>query len=310
MVGAFYHIHVVFDDDHRVAPVHELEEHKEELVYIGKMETRCRLIEDVEGPACIPLGEFPRELDPLGLSAGQGCRCLAEADVPQTDVIQDLQFALDVGDGVKEFHGLGDRHFQNVGNALALVFDLQGVPVVPFSLAHITDYVDIRQELHLDLDKPFTCARFATSALHVEAEPALLVPPYPRFGELCKECADKGKNTRVGRGVRPRCPPDGRLVNVDDPVDRLKACDAVGFSCPVFRLVELLFEEGIEGVDDEGAFPRAGDAGDAGEDPEGYIDVDVLQVVGPGALDLDESSGFPAFPAVSLSAADPTYTCR
>ncbi len=39
----------------------------------------------------------------------------------------------------------------------------------------------------------------------------------------------------------------------------------------------------VEGFDDQRRLPGAGNARDAGQDPEGNSDIDVLQIVGPGA---------------------------
>ena len=46
--------------------------------------------------AGVALGQLARQLDALGLAAGQGCRALAEADVGQADVHQGLQLARDL----------------------------------------------------------------------------------------------------------------------------------------------------------------------------------------------------------------------
>src|SRR3972149_840084 len=74
VVGALYHIEVVLDYDDGVAGFAEALQHVEELVYVGEMETRRRLVEYVKGPAGRPLGELPGELDPLRLAAWKGGR--------------------------------------------------------------------------------------------------------------------------------------------------------------------------------------------------------------------------------------------
>jgi hypothetical protein len=58
------------------------------------------------------------------------------------------------GDGVEEAQRLLDRHVQHVGDRLALEADLQGVAVITLAVADLAGDVDVRQELHLDLDDP------------------------------------------------------------------------------------------------------------------------------------------------------------
>ena len=57
------------------------------------MEPGGRLVEDVERAAGVALGQLGGELDPLGLAAGERRRRLAEVDVPQADVVQQLELS-------------------------------------------------------------------------------------------------------------------------------------------------------------------------------------------------------------------------
>ena len=58
MIGALHDIKVVFDDNHRVAAVHELIEDFKKLLYVCAMQTRRRLIKDIERLARITLREL------------------------------------------------------------------------------------------------------------------------------------------------------------------------------------------------------------------------------------------------------------
>jgi len=63
----------------------------------------------------------------------------------------------------------------------------------------------------------------------------------------------------------------------------ISRCALEGFA----RAIEFLRERAIENVIDERGFSGAGDSGDDGEQTEGNRDVDIFQVVGGGAKDLN-----------------------
>ena len=63
-------LQVVFDDDDRVAFVHQAVEHQEQLFDVRQMQPGGGLIQDVEGAAGGPLAQFPGEFEALGLAAG------------------------------------------------------------------------------------------------------------------------------------------------------------------------------------------------------------------------------------------------
>src|SRR3954469_15330495 len=165
-------IEVVLDDEDGVAAVDEAMEHLEQLLDVGEMEARGRLVEDVEGPAGRPAGQLGRELHALGLATGEGRRWLAQVDVAETDVVQRLELGLDVRDRVEELERLRDRHLEHVGDGLALVVDLERLAVVALAATHLARDVDIGQELHLDLEDAVALAVLAATALDVEAETA------------------------------------------------------------------------------------------------------------------------------------------
>ena len=71
VIGVADDVHVVLDDDHRVAQVRQAVEHLEQAADVVEVKTRCRLIEQVQRAAGLALGEFFGKLHALGLAAGQ-----------------------------------------------------------------------------------------------------------------------------------------------------------------------------------------------------------------------------------------------
>src|SRR4029077_2911949 len=228
-------------------------------------------------------GELGGELDPLRLAARQRRRRLDEADVVEAYVVQGAQAAGDLRHVLEELDPLLDRHLQHVGDVLALEANLERLAVVAFSVALLAGHVDVRQEVHLDLDLAVALANLAAAALDVEAEAARLVAARPRLLGLGKELADVVEDAGVGGRVGARRAPDRRLVDVDDLVDLAEPVDPVVGAGPQLRLVQPVGDRVVQGLVDQGRLARAGDAGDAAEDPDRDRHVDLLEVVFAGA---------------------------
>ena len=77
----------------------------------------------------------------------------------------------------KKFTGFFDGHLQYFINALAFVLHFQGFTVVAFAFTDITGHIDIRQEVHLNLDHTITLTGFTTATFDVKAEPSRLITP-------------------------------------------------------------------------------------------------------------------------------------
>ncbi len=79
--------------------------------------------------------------------------------------------------GCEELCRLLDRGVEDVGDGLALEVDLECLPVVPRPAADLARHVDVRQEVHLDLEGAVALAVLAAAALDVEGEATRLVAP-------------------------------------------------------------------------------------------------------------------------------------
>ena len=105
--------------------------------------------------------------------------------------------------------------------------DLQRLAVVALAAADLARDVDVGQELHLDLDDPVALAVLAAAALDVEREAARTVAAHARLGHAGEQLADGREQADVRGRVGARRPADGRLVDLDDLVDRLDALERV-----------------------------------------------------------------------------------
>src|SRR5690606_2373897 len=110
--------------------------------------------------------------------------------------------------------------------------------VVARALAGLAGDIDIRQEMHLDLDDAIALARLAPPALDVEAEPPRLVAARLRLRQARKPVADGVEGAGIGGRVRPRGAADGALVDIDHLVQMFQPPDRLAGGGRLFRAVE------------------------------------------------------------------------
>ncbi|TKS58497.1 MAG: hypothetical protein EWM73_03521 [Nitrospira sp.] len=163
----------------------------------------------------------------------------------QPDIMQGVELPLDEGDMLEELHGIVHRHIQHVGDALPLMVNLHRLAVVPLALANLTGHVDVRQEMHLDLDQPVALAGLAAAALYIETIATGLVPPNAGLGQIRVEIPDETEQTCIGRRIRARSPADRGLVDVDHFIQRVDTQQFLAAIDLWFFVIEQL-GEGME----------------------------------------------------------------
>src|SRR5579875_319790 len=104
---------------------------------------------------------------------------------------------------------------------MAAKLDFQSFPIVAAAFASVARHVNIRQKMHFDFQDAVALAGLATAALYIEAETARLIAAGARFRQFGEPFANRGKKIRVCGRVGTRRAADGRLVDVDDFVEKL-----------------------------------------------------------------------------------------
>src|SRR3954453_3814679 len=104
----------------------------------------------------------------------------------------------------EEVERLLDRHVEDVRDRLALEADVERLAVVALAVALLARHVDVRQEVHLDLDLGVAAAPLAAAALDVEREAPRLVAARPRLLRLGEQLAYLVEQPDVGRRVGAR----------------------------------------------------------------------------------------------------------
>ena len=287
MVGRFDDVQVVLDDDDRVALVDELVEHVQQFPRVLEMESRRRLVEDVERSARAAPRQLARQLHPLGFPARECGRGLPQLDVPQPHVLQRPQLVGNRRERLEQRQRLIDGQVEDLRDRLPAVLDVEGLPVVAEPLAVLAGDVDVGEEVHLDRDDAVPLAGLAASPFHVEREATGPEAARLRVGHHRKQIPDEGEKARVGRWVRSGRPADGRLIDLDHLVERGDAVNLVVSARFVRRPVQRSRKRSVQDVVHQGGLARPADAGDRCEQADRNPDVDVLQVVRAGASDDD-----------------------
>ena len=203
----------MLDHDEGISAVAQSQENLEQFLDVREMKPGRRFVEQVEGAAGGLAGEFRGELHPLGLTSGKCRGRLTEPEVTEANLLKHLQLSVDLGNSAEEPCRLIDREFQDVGDILSLVGDLQGLAVEAPSAAEFAGDKNIRQKVHLDADHPVALALLTAPPLDVAGEPGRRVAANLGGGKAAEEIPDRAEDTGIGGGIRPRCASDGTLVD-------------------------------------------------------------------------------------------------
>ncbi len=199
------------------------------------------------------------EFDALGFAAGERGGGLAETDVAEADLVEDVELVDDLRVAGEVDEGFFDGHVEDVVDVFALVLDLEDGGFVAGSVALFAGKLDVGEELHLDGDGAVAFADIAAAAGDVEGEVAGGEAAALGVGLRGEEGADVVEGLDVGDGVGARGAADGGLVDEDDVVEVLRAgelavevrgIDAVGAAF----LSERLHESAVEDLVDERGF--------------------------------------------------------
>ncbi|CCJ99707.1 hypothetical protein BN130_2423 [Cronobacter malonaticus 507] len=172
-------------------------------------------------------------------------------------------------------------------DGFAFIFDLQRFAVVALAFALIARHVDIRQEVHLNLDNAIALAGFTAAAAYVKAEAARRIAARARFRHACEQFTHWCKDAGIGRRVRTRSTANRTLVDINNFIEMFHALNvAIRRWFGDGRTVELALSNREQRIVDKRRFTGARNASYAGKQPNRQRQGDVFQVVAARAGQL------------------------
>ena len=271
----------MLDHDHGVALVAQFEEQIHQLLDIHPVQARRRLIEDVERRALLAFTQLERELDALGLSAGQRRGRLTEREIAEPDRIKCREFVHHPWNIPKEDDRFAHRHIEHVRDRFSVKQNFERLAIVATPRAARTRRIRIGHELHVELDGAITLTTFAPTAPHVERKPARLVAAHLGERHLRVEVPQQRKQIHIRRGIRTRTPPDRLLVDLHQLLEEIEVLDVPVFAGNGFRAVQFARRRRRQHIVHQRALAGAAHPGDTRQQSHGKFRVDAAEIVRP-----------------------------
>jgi hypothetical protein len=265
VIGRLHHFHVVFDDEQRVAALHESLQRIEQLLDVGEVQADGGFVEQEQGVCLCLASHGRRQLQALRLPSGKRVQRLAEAQIVETNVDEDLQAATEFAMIAEEAQRLAGGHAQNVVDGFLLVADLEDLGTEAGAVADTAGYINVGQKLHLDALESFAFAGIAATAVHVEGERGALVAAHARDCRTREQLADEIVRLQVRRRVGAGRRANGGLVDENHVGDAVGTVDRLVLSRRAHGLTQLLLQGSVQHILDQGRLPGPGDARDAHE---------------------------------------------
>src|SRR5262249_34037564 len=131
-----HYVQIVFDHDCRVTGLDESVQYVDQLFDIRHVQAHGRLIEHVQRvlrlhtwpgtDVAAHLRELCNKLDALCFAAGQRWALLTQGQVPQADILQELQCVVYPGMCLEEFDSILNAHRENIADAVPAPQHRQG----------------------------------------------------------------------------------------------------------------------------------------------------------------------------------------
>ncbi len=182
------------------------------------------------------------------------------------------------------------RHLQHFANRHAAERYLERLPVIPQSVAVFTFHPDVRQEVHLNVPFSVAPATFTAPARHIRAEPPRRVSSHLRFRHLREKFTQYVENAAVRCRIAERRGAYRFLVNEYHFVHKTRTAHLVVRARDELRFVESTRESPMERVVHQRALPGTGYPRYHGHGSQRKYGVNVLEIVLPGADNLDRLS--------------------
>ena len=227
VVGKFYDVEVVLDNDYGIALVHELLNNIHQNANVFEMQTRSRLVEDVESLARVALSQFCSQLYTLAFTSREGSRRLSELDVAQSYLLKGRNLLQYCRHSLEELYRLIYRHVEHVGNRFSLVSHFESFAIVALALTNLARHHHVGQEVHLYSLVAISATSLASSALHIKRKSARLVATNLSFGQTNEKAANVGEHACICGRIASWSSAERTLVYVHHLIYIVQSLDAV-----------------------------------------------------------------------------------
>ena len=191
MIRALDDVQIMLDDQHTAARFAEPLEYLQQSLHVVYMQSRSRLVENIERAPRVSPAQLGCEFYALRLAAGELRARLTDLDIAQAHIVERLQFPCDLRQRLKEAKRFLHRHIEHIIDVFAFVVHFQRFAIITLSAADLAGNVDIRQEVHLNLDDAVSVASLASAALDVETEASVAVAAHSGIRRIGKHCTDE-----------------------------------------------------------------------------------------------------------------------
>ena len=152
---------------------------------------------------------------------------MAEGEVAQAGVGEELEGFLELGVGGEELGGGLDVEIENIADGESVVTDFQGGGIVALAEAAFAIDPGGGEEIHFQFDAAVALALGALPFSVVEGKAGGGVAAHAGFGKLGEEGADVVEEFDVGGGAGARGFPDRRLVDLVAVFEGVEADDLI-----------------------------------------------------------------------------------
>src|ERR1700681_1766607 len=185
------HFEIVLNDQDAPARAQQALKGVEQFGDVVEMQPSSGLVEDVKRAFACRLRQVRGELDALRLTSRKRSGGLAQSQITEADVIQNLKLLHQTRSGGEKRDGFLHGELQHFVNVETAIFYVEYGRFETGALAVIANQFDIGEELHFDCNSAVALAGFAAAAGNVERKMARSIAAPVGFRSLGKQVADQ-----------------------------------------------------------------------------------------------------------------------
>ena len=185
------------------------------------MKSCRRFIQNIYRFSGTAFAKFCRKFNSLCLATWKLCRRLSQTNIRQSDISQRLHLSSNAWHVFEEIYRFFHCHIQYIINIFPFIAYFQRLTIVTLSTTDLARYINIRQKMHLDFQDSASCTCFATSPFNIKAKPSFLISTRFCIWCSCKQISDQIKYACISSRIRPWCPSDWWLVDINHFINLL-----------------------------------------------------------------------------------------